>query len=251
MTDHNLDDLIIGEPDLPGGKSKSVLTTLALFAIIVIVGIVLYQLIMSGEETTPKSAEKTELTAIVTQPVRYETKTRRREQIPEELQPIVREKLPTSETQSAGRSHSVSAPKTTFIRKPLPTKSNPTPVRESKPQTKRSTVSRPKHTPKTTAHTPVKAKPSELFKQKKPKTGEKPVAATHKEYFVQVGSFRRPPTKKFLEDMRAKGYRPLLVKSAGMIKVRIGPYPSYADAKAKLPEIKEKLGIAGFVVRKK
>ncbi|WP_456458054.1 SPOR domain-containing protein [Nitratifractor sp.] len=251
MTDHNLDDLIIGEPDLPGGKSKSVLTTLALFAIIVIVGIVLYQLIMGGEETAPKSGEKTALTSIVTHPVRYETGTRRREQIPKELQPIVREKLPTSATQNAGRSHSVSAPETTSIRRPLPAKSISTPVRESKPQTKAPTVSRREQTPKTRAHTPVKAKPSELFKRKEQETKKKPTAAAHKEYFVQVGSFRRPPTKKFLDDMRAKGYRPLLVKSAGMIKVRIGPYPSYADAKAKLPEIKEKLGIAGFVVRKK
>lgn len=253
MTDHNLDDLIIGEPELHGGKSKSVLTMLALIVIIIIVGIVLYQLIMGGEETVPKPGEKkTELTSIVTHPVRHETMPRRREQIPEELQPIVREKLPASSTQGLGRSHTVSVSQTAPIRKSLPEKSIPTPVTESKPHTKTSTVSRRERPPKTTAHAPLKTKPSELFKRKEQKTKKNPASTIHnKEYFVQVGSFKRPPTKKFLDDMRAKGYHPLLVKSAGMIKVRIGPYPSYADAKATLPEIKEKLGIAGFVVRKK
>lgn len=255
MTDHNLDDLIIGEPDLHGGKSKSVLTTLALIAIVVIVGIVLYQIIMGGDETAQITTENhTNLTSVVTHPVQRETMTRRREKIPEELQPIVREKLPVAAEQHVAPPRTHPTPeKESPTRQTLARKSDSVTARGPKPHAKIPAAT-PRHTaiPRPVTHTPQKTKPSELFKRKKPvKRETPPTTAGTKEYFVQVGSFKRPPTKKFLDDMRAKGYRPILVKSAGMIKVRVGPYSSYTEAKAKLPEIKEKLGIAGFVVRKK
>ncbi|WP_457606584.1 SPOR domain-containing protein [Nitratifractor sp.] len=241
MNDHNLDDLIIGEPDHGGGKSKSFLTLVALLLIILIVGIVLVKLILGGgEEELSEKSSPTELTSVVNPGMEKAEATQKRaheEPIPEELKPITEERLtppPVSKPKAQPKPKSA-------VKKP--TASKPT---VKKPEAKPT----PKPTPKPTAKSQTKPKaerkptsPSKLFKQKD-------AAASGKSYYIQVGSFKRPPTQKFLDEMKAKGYEPIIVKSGQMIKVRVGPYGSYGDAKAKLPEIKEKLGISGFVVRK-
>ena len=242
MNDHNLDDLIIGEPESHGGKSKSILTLIALLAIIVIVGTILYQLIMGGgEDELKESSGTTELTSVVN-PAMQQNRTARKapaaeEPIPEELKPIVEEKLPEPAT---AKPVAAKAPKA----EPTPKAKAGTAATESKPKP----VSK-KETPKAKAEAKSsQKKPSELFKK-----SEKAKAGTEgkKIYYIQVGSFKRPPTQKFLDEMKAKGYKPIIVKSGEMIKVRVGPYDSYDAAKNKLPEVKEKLGISGFVVRKK
>ncbi len=231
MNDHNLDDLIISEPDPRGGKSKSVLTLIALVAIIVIVGVILYQLIMGGgEEELNEGGVATELTTMVNPAMQKKSPEAKApdEEIPEELKPIVEEKLPVKKAQATppqkAKSEEAVVPQTT---KP---KAEPKKIESAKPKPK------------------PKPKPSELFKksESKPATG-----SSGKTYYIQVGAFKRPPTQKFLDEIKAKGYEPIIVKSGDVIKVRIGSWGSYADAKAKLPEIKEKLGIDGFVVRKK
>ena len=235
MNDHNLDDLIIGDPEPGGGKSKSLLSLIALLLIILIVGVFLAKLLFSGPEELEKTPE-TELSGIVkphtpaagtphaaAKPV---------EKIPEELQPMRDEKLPANEELT-----------------PLAPTHPAKPAARPKPEKRAAVIStRPK--PKPQAKKPVakpKPKPAQLF-EKKPKSKS---AAGKKVYYIQVGSFKRMPDKKFLDKMKAVGYEPIIVKTGSMIKVRVGPYSSYGDAKAKLPEVKSKLGIAGFVVRKK
>ena len=231
MNDHNLDDLIISEPDPRGGKSKNILTLVALVAIIVIVGIILYQLILGGGEEEPAAGNGTELTTMVNPSMQKKSDRQAQapqEEIPEELKPIVDEKLPEASPKPAPRTEPKQA-------EPKPAA---TPEATPKPKPKPKPVSKPKPAPK----------PSELFKKSESKSGG---TASDKVYYIQVGAFKRPPTQKFLDTIKAKGYEPILVKSGNVIKVRIGSWGSYADAKAKLPEIKEKLGIDGFVVRKK
>ena len=236
MNDHNLDDLIIGDPDPGGGKSKSLLSLVALVLIVLIVGVLLAKLIFSGpEEIEEVGGNNTELTGIV-KPARMEKRSpaaRPAETIPEELKPITRETLPKNDEL-----------------KPLaPVKPKTQPRAEKKPIT---IETRPKPKVETVKPKPKpkpKTKPSELFEKKKqPKAAD---TATKRSYYIQVGSFKRMPEQKFLDKMKAVGYEPIIVKTGKMIKVRIGPYGSYGDAKAKLPEVKEKLGIDGFVVRKK
>ena len=243
MNDHNLDDLIIGEPEPNGGKSKSILTLLALLAIVVIVGVILYQLIMGGgEEELSGESGTAELTSLVN-PAMHQNPTFgkpvQQEPIPEELKPIVEEKLPAPAVKKPAARQPV---RETIAPKPKHEAIAPSSTGKPKPTAKKETAK-----PKAQAK-PTQKKPSELFrKSEETKSG----TTAKKSYYIQVGSFKRPPTQKFLDEMKAKGYKPILVKSGEMIKVRVGPYNSYDAAKAKLPEIKEKLGISGFVVRKK
>jgi cell division septation protein DedD len=236
MNDHNLDDLIIGDPEPGGGKSKSLLSLVALVLIILIVGVLLAKLIFSGPEELDEAAP-TELTGLVKPDAKAKPSAKAKpvEKIPDELKPITRESLPESDDLKP------IAPRAATPKpapKPAEKKTEERPAPAAKP-----VAEQPKAKPKPKP----KAKPAELF-EKKP--AAKP-AATGRTYYIQLGSFKRMPDQKFLDKIKAAGYEPLIIKTGTMIKVRIGTYGSYGEAKAKLPEIKQKLGIDGFVVRKK
>ncbi|ADV46906.1 SPOR domain-containing protein [Nitratifractor salsuginis] len=242
MNDHNLDDLIIGEPDSGNKGSKSLLTLVGLILIILIVGVFLAKLILGGPDV-PQEAQETELTGISKPAAHPAAKPRqptasKSEALPEELQPISKETLPSTEELTP-----IHPPVTAKVpSKPHIVKQ--TPKTQSTPKAKVS-VSKPKPKPK------VKKSPKELFaKQSRNKKPAAKTATGTRQYFIQLGSFKRMPDKKFLDKIKARGYKPIIVKAGEMIKVRVGPYGSYADAKAKLPTIKDQLGISGFVVRK-
>jgi len=254
MNDHNLDDLIIGEPESGGKGPKSLLTLIGLILIILIVGVFLAKLIFSEPETTSEEAT-TELTGVVKPAGQGATaeakgpKAQPAEEIPDELKPIAKETLPESgELSPIAPSASPSAKAKTS--RPTPPKtgaSHPVAKPKPKPVTAKKPAPAPKSKPKV-----KKTSPSELFAKQKAKTkskAEQP-AAGKKIYYIQIGSFKRMPNQKYLDKIKAQGYKPVIVRSGEMVKVRVGPYSSYAEAKAKLPEVKEKLGISGFVVRK-
>ena len=248
MNDHNLDDLIIGDPEPGGGKSRSFLSLIALVLIILIVGVLLAKLIFSGPEEI-ESTEQTELTGMVNpagQAKKQGAKARPAEQIPDELKPITRETLPENEalkplpSPTAHEKKSL-APKK--VEKPLPLRTGKTPQTVKKAETSAK--------PKIRLETKPKPKPAQLFKKVPSTSKTAKTGTTKRSYYIQLGSFKRMPEQKFLDRIKNAGYTPLIIRSGDMIKVRIGTYGSYAEAKAKLPEIKSKLGIAGFVVRKK
>ena len=255
MNDHNLDDLIIGEPEAGGKRPKSLLTLIGLILIILIVGVFLARLIFSAPETTAEEAT-TELTGVVKPAGQGTTaqtkgpKAQPAEEIPDELKPIAKETLPENSELKPIAAPSASPSAKTEV--PLPA---------DKPKSKSVTPKNPADKPKSKSVTPKKSapaphpepkpkvkktSPSELFTKQK----SEPSASGDKVYYIQVGSFRRMPNQKYLDKIKAQGYKPVIVKSGEMIKVRVGPFGSYADAKSKLPEVKEKLGISGFVVRK-
>ena len=251
MNDHNLDDLIIGEPKSEDKGSKSLLTLIGLILIILIVGVFLAKLIFSEPETVSNEATTEELTGVV-KPLQHETTDRLKgpkaqptEEIPDELKPLSKETLPESEELTPLKpsvSHTVAQTHRTPSRKTAPRQPIPPhTIVSGKP----STTSQPKIRVK-------KPNPRQLFAQQKSKAKSKakPTATVKKIYYIQVGSFKRMPNQKYLDKIKAQGYKPVIVKSGAMIKVRVGPYGSYAEAKGRLPEVKEKLGISGFVVRK-
>ncbi len=253
MNDHNLDDLIIGEPESGGKGPKSLLTLIGLILIILIVGVFLAKLIFSEPETTSEEAT-TELTGVVKPAGQGTTaeakgpKAQPAEEIPDELKPIAKETLPESgELSPIAPSASPSAKAKTS--RPTPPKAEAArPVTKPKPKPVAAKKPTPAPKPKPKVKKPS---PSELFAKQKAKTKSKAEQPAGKKiYYIQIGSFKRMPNQKYLNKIKAKGYKPVIVKSGEMVKVRVGPYSSYADAKAKLPEVKEKLGISGFVVRK-
>ena len=252
MNDHNLDDLIIGEPESGGKGPKSLLTLIGLILIILIVGVFLAKLIFSEPET-PAEGATTELTGVVKPENRGTAaeakgpKAQPAEKIPDELKPIAKETLPDSGELSPIAPSAPHGAQTETNRPTPKKKAAPRQAAKPKPAAAKKPAPGPKPKPKV-----KKTRPSELFAKQKAKaksqTGQP--AAGKKIYYIQIGSFKRMPNQKYLDKIKAQGYKPIIVKSGEMVKVRVGPYGSYADAKAKLPVVKEKLGISGFVVRK-
>jgi len=72
-------------------------------------------------------------------------------------------------------------------------------------------------------------------------------AAAH--YRIQITAVRSAATAKSISDqLTSKGFNPVTVEEGGLYKVRVGDYPTKAEAAAAVPAVKAKLGGSPFVV---
>ena len=229
MNDHHLDDLIIGDPEPGSGNSKGLLTIIALLIVILIVGLILWALLFQSSDTPSTSAPS------AAQP----TQT---------LDPNL---IPLDKN-GAEKPAPVSKP----VKKPSP---KPKPQTVSKPAPKPVTQPAPAPTHKVTKPTtPAASKPKA---QKPAPVKTTPAATATKEgtvliknagktiYYIQVGAFKRDPSPKFMTKLKENGFTFITKRTNNMRRVRVGPYDSYDQAKAALPEIKAKLGINGLIVK--
>ncbi len=287
MNDHDLDDLIVGEPNTDKQGNKRILTLVGLILIILIVGVFLAKLIYSNPKDEAKKIQETELTGIAKPATHTASRAKKtlasaEGAIPQELQPIRKESLPASheltpinppaavktpqkplaqeaKSQTQASTSSQAKPKPKPKAKPktkvkTKAKAKPKPKPKTKPQAKS------KAKPKAKAKTKQKAKqkdkekkkqsPKELFEKQKSAQGKDAKNGEKRQYFIQIGSFKRDPEQKYMDNIKKHGYKPIILKNGEMIKVRLGPYNSYDEAKAKLPKIKEQLGLDGFIVRR-
>jgi len=234
MNDHNLEDLIIDDKvDLKDKKPKNVFIIVALALIFIILIIVALKSINDkNPKVTPKESE-TRLSGIVT----HREKSNKEES---NIAPI------QDNENEIEKSNENPSPEDDYLSYQEPTPTPPAPKKEervSKP-VKPATPIHKKETKVVKKTEKPTVSPAKLFKKRENinKSGN---------YYVQIGSFRRMPSDKFFNKIKAKGYTPVVVNMGGYIKVRVGPYDSYDTAKKRLNEIKERLGILGFVVRKK
>jgi len=238
MNDYHLDDLIIGDPEPVSGNSKSLLTIIALLIIILIVGLILWALIFgSPDETATQPGTPTQPTS---------THSLDPSLIPldsygnEQKKPIppapVKKPKPAATPAKPNPGQTVHKPANV---RPAPAK--PKPVTKSAPvKPKPSTPAAAPRTaaPHPKAQAPTPAKHDELIKN-----ADKTI------YYIQVGAFKRDPSPKFIQKLKENGFTFITKITNNMRRVRVGPYDSYDEAKAALPDIKAKLGIDGLIVK--
>jgi len=229
MNEHNLDDLIIGDPVPIGKKSKSRLAIIALLIIVFLAAILLFKMIWGDTTDDVVLVDKNETTFVSPELIPMENNSKKEEK--NDLLPITKEKLP----EPSKKSTPPVKPKVKKEPKKVIKKSEPT--KTPKPQ---KTV--PKKVKKDeTVKKPVKKqpKPSALFGEGKPV------------YYVQVGAFNREPNAKFIQKIKDAGFNYVINKNEKTRRVRVGPYGSYAEAKAALTDVNSSIGIVGFVVKQK
>ena len=216
MNDHALDDLIIGDPAPVGKKSKSFLAVIALVVIILLIGILLSKMILgtSEEEITVADKNQTEFVSPELIPIGKSNPKKS-----SDLKPIVKEKLPIP-----------TKPQKKPLKRPIKKKEI---VQKVKPK---KTISK-KIADKKRVKQP--SKPSALFGEGKPT------------YYIQIGAFNREPNPKFLKKIKDVGLHYIVNKNEKTRRVRVGPYGSYAKAKAALLDVNSSMGIMGFVVKQK
>ncbi|HYF38135.1 MAG TPA: SPOR domain-containing protein [Gemmatimonadales bacterium] len=76
-----------------------------------------------------------------------------------------------------------------------------------------------------------------------------PAASAGSRYRVQITAVRSVSTARSVAArLKSRGFEVVTVEEGGLYKVRVGDYPTKADAVAAVPEIKAKLGGSPFVV---
>ncbi len=256
MNRYDMQDLIIEEDNSSSGKRpRRVLAIVALVIIILIAGMTIMRSVVGSDDENSSKKHPTQSQSVdkELQPVNNPIKVKSRESddSPDELKPISDDELPTIP---------LPAPKVEDVKKEIktsePVEQKPTPVESVKPKEHKKPVVKKEPKPhKTQAQNSVKkvskpvSKPSELFKKQNSVTNTK--SSSGKIYYIQIGSFSKTPDHKYFDKIKSKGYSYKLFRGGKLIKVRVGPYSSYEEAKSRLPEVQSALGVSGFVVKVK
>ncbi len=234
MNDHNLDDLIIGDPE-PGTKnSKTLLTIIALLIVILIAGLILWALLFGSSDAPAASTPQTQEQPLDPSLIPLEpTNTPAPKPAAQPTRPAASTKPSTAKPVAA---KPAASPQSVV-------KTKPKPKQTSTPQTTSTPAAAPQPT---TTPTP---KPAATATVATPKNGELIQNANKTIYYIQVGAYKRDPNPKFMQKLKDNGFTFITKTTKGIRRVRVGPYDSYDQAKAALPVIKEKLGVDGLIVK--
>jgi len=262
MNDHNLDDLIIDNIKPKTGKAKSLLTIVALLIVVLIVAIILTKIILK-DPNEGKIALENNLTEMISPELRLQNVTKKQEEKEEEtkLSSIIEKELsepvkapevkeivetaeePTAEAEVAKpaelkieeEKEEVPAPQSVEITKEFAQSPE---VPEVKPEVKES--------PKAEAVVAPEPKQTPVEK-KKPKVST-PVSAGS--YYIQVGSFSKTPSSRFLGVIKNSGFNYKITTTGKTKKLLIGPYKDRASASTALVRVKDRINKSAFVVKK-
>ena len=262
MNDHNLDDLIIENIEPKNAKSKSILTIIALLIVVFIVGIILARLNLEEPNANNILTEENESEMIspeLTLQSRAKEKEKKEEpkitdMIEEELnKPIQEAKLTVEKTEEVKKVKEVT--KVEEVKEAVPV-SEPVAVEESKKSEETPVEPEASSVPETEQNSekdvavPVPATVEKPKEVKAKKTRPKPVATGS--YFIQVGSYRKTPSKRFLSVIKNNGFHYTITapNAKGIKKLLIGPYPGRPAANAALTRVRDLVNKSAFVVKK-
>jgi len=158
----------------------------------------------------------------------------------------------------------VVAPKIDTTPKPKPT---PKPEPKTTPvETEKTTPVKQKETPPpaiktqeiykggtTTPSVGTNSKPKPVYtpKEKPSKPISHASSNTPKGYYIQVGVFTNKPKQSYIDNISSYGFDTVVADTNRGYSVRIGPFQSYDDAKAKLGNVREKVVPGAFIINNK
>lgn len=231
MNDHNLDDLIIGDPAPAGKRSKSLLVVIALIVIILLGGILLSKMILGSSDKKVVIADQNQTEFVSPELIPLDGKKKKSDN---DLEPIRKERLP-----AASKVKKQTVKKVTRPIEVIQEVRQKKPIIRIKPKTETPPPSIEKREAKPKEAAKKQPKASTLFSEGKPV------------YYIQIGAFNRPPNPKFLSKIENAGLKYVVKKNEKTRRVRVGPYSSYVEAKAALSHVNSSVGIMGFVVKQK
>jgi cell division septation protein DedD len=235
IQDHNLDDLILNTEPKRSSGAKNLLSIVALFIVVLIAGIFFTRIFFENDATANIAQEEN-----ITQYVSPELALKEhQEELPAPDKTTEDEsyiEIPESPVEDA---HNV---------QPEPSESVSTPKLASASHTPEKTTA-PARKEQIKKTKPVRTRPVTHAKPKKTETKPPKPATPAVTYYVQVGSFSKPPANsaRLLQVIRNNGYRYIVHKTNGMYKVLIGPYPTRAKADKAIGTIRAKINKQAFV----
>jgi len=225
---------------------KSFLTIIALFIVVLIVSIILTKIILKEPTADPLAEENEtetispELTLQSVKPTKDQTQSEEKSSNlrPEEIaQPTLTEKPKLSSV----------ATKPKIVEPQVPKFHEQTDIaQESEVVAQKS---------KTTQTTPKR-----LIEKAKEHPTSRPVNIPQKsqhamseKYYIQVGSFKKTPSRQFLEIIKKSGYHYTItpVTANGTKKLLIGPYRDRATVNRALVRVRDRINKSAFVYKEK
>ncbi|SFV62666.1 Arginine/ornithine antiporter ArcD [hydrothermal vent metagenome] len=235
MNDHNLDDLIIDTIEPNNTKAKSFLTIVALFIVVIIIGIVLAK--SYNNTKTPPLTFDDNSSVIIAPELKLQEPEKQKSDKKSETTPLsdMIEEKTTEPTAPKEKVEPVASPITQATTKPKHEEKHLEipPVEEIKQH-----------------HTKVEKKP---VLAKKPLIKHlNPVKTPTVNYYVQVGSYKQSPSPHYLSVIKNSGFHSHLSKPDvnGNKKLLIGPYPTRADVDKILVIVRDRIHKSAFVVQK-
>lgn len=219
MHDHNLDDLIVDNINPKNTKTKSFLTIIALAIIVLIIAIILTKLVL---------------------------------------------KQPLNDIVVTHNDTTLISPELTLTQNDDPVKT-PTIAKPSKAQknTVQTDISDKDsiaitEKPKITSEKKPPIKISSLFKEETPTEVSKPTpdvsstASQKRLFYIQVGSFTKTPSERFLSIIRKSGFDYMVTPASanGTKKLLIGPYKTKDAMHDILVQVKERINKSAFIIQR-
>jgi DedD protein len=252
MNDHNLDDLIIDTVAPKNNKTKSLLTVIALFIVVLIVAIILTKTLLKSPENDELNFEEnmSEMIApeLKLQEPSKEVKVAKPEEKEEELSlsTIIKEKITAPDEVKEVKETEI--PTVTKKEEPVTeTIKETVTINEEMTEPAIKETVKPKIEVKKPAIKPI-AKPV-----KKPTHIKKsPQVTISGTYYVQVGSFKENPSPHFLSVIKNSGFKYHITNPdrTGYKKLLIGPYKTRAEVDKARDTIRNRIHKSAFVVQK-
>ncbi len=270
MHDHNLDDLIIDNIEPKNRKTKSFLTIVALLIVVLIVAIILTKILLKTPEDNglkveddtsamiapelklqeaPKKVGKPKdelsLSNIIEQEIKHPAAAPKKPKVIEKPKPIAKPKPVAAPVPVKKEKISEEVLKETvtitkeYTQIPQPDKKPIKVIKAPKPETK--------ITPVTTEIPKPIAVPKKV-----PQPVTPPKAVANMTYYIQVGSFTKDPSARFLSVIKKSGFNYKITKPAsnGVKKLLIGPYENRASVDTALVRVRDRINKKAFVVKK-
>ena len=254
MNDHNLDDLIIDNIAPKNRKTKSFLTIIALFIVVLIVAIILTRTLLKTPDNANLIIEEDTIELIAPE-LKLQEKPQELEKVDEPtLESIIEEEPKTPEVKIKKpvvipepikvEKKEIEIPKPEPIELPTIEEKIPAPVEVEKKEIPviEKPVEKKPVTKKPVAKEPVVKKP--VIKQ--------PTVASTTQYYIQVGSFSKDPSARFLSVIKNSGFNYQLTKAnvKGIKKLHIGPYKTRTEVNVALKKVKDRINKSAFVIKK-
>ena len=284
MNDHNLDDLIINDIEPKNSKTKSFLTIIALLIVILIVAIILTKIILKDPNTQQIAFEENNTEMISPEltlqsldkpkPKKEEPKlsniientlktavpvpeTLKKEKVVKKTEPVKETVEITKEVIEVPVQPEVKIETEDSVKEEEKLQQEYTEIRkerlenEKAEQEEKAKAEIKKEIPKAVKPVPVKiTEKAKQYPTIKPVKAPKTVPT--KTYYIQVGSFVKAPSSRFLGIIKKSGFNYKITPRAsnGTKKLLIGPYKNRASANAALARVKDRINKSAFVVKK-
>jgi DedD protein len=258
MSDNNLDDLILTEPESESGSNRGLLVILGLVVLLLILGVVLANIIFGGtgddnvtkEGVKPDSAkviesDKKENLSLNTKASNNKGEALEKNDIDKDLAPLdekddlvnadIEQHNHKKQTESKEKIKATAAAATAGIAAAtvVTKKHIERVVHKPKPVVRERRV---EHKPKPVVHKP------------RPKPRREGIRYGGNIY-IQVGSFSKGPTERFIDKIRRAGFKYRIKEVNGFRRVLIGPFRSSSDAQKYLGTVRSKVSSSAFIKR--